>query len=529
MADAPAEPPQAGATPDANAAPSPQATPPPEGPWRLDDPDDQRLIEAVASPDHTAPTDAGRYHLVVVGGGSAGLVTAAAAAGLGAKVALIEKTGLGGDCLLSGCVPSKALLASAKTAHTVRNAVHHGMTIAKGSRVDFSAVMRRLRRIRADISPVDSVARFTDLGVDVYQGKGVFSGRDQIAVGARTLRFRSAVVATGGQAIIPGIPGLEDADYLTHETVFNLNELPKSMLVLGAGPIGCELAQAFARFGSQVLLVDQAPRILPQVDADAAAVVHKSLKSDGVRLLMGTTVQRVLKTATGYHALVRENEAPEEVEAILIATGRAPVVHGLGLDAAGVAHDATRGVHVDARLRTTNPRIYAAGDCANSARFTHVADATARVVVRNALFPGAKKAELTIPSCTYTDPEVAAVGRTSAELTSAGIPHQAIQVDFKHVDRARLEGQSKGFARVWVHDRSDAILGAVVVGVGAGDLIGTLSLAITHQIGLSKFSTTIFPYPTRAEVLRKLGDAWQRTRLTPTAQQALGTWFKLRK
>jgi len=502
-------------------------SPLPEGPWRRDDEHDQRLIREVATVDHAVPTGSDRYHLVVIGGGSAGLVTSAAAAGLGAKVALIEKTGLGGDCLLSGCVPSKALLASARRAHAVRNAVHYGVHIAKGSKVDFAAVMQRLRRIRADLSPIDSVARFTELGVDVYQGTGVFTGRNSVKVGGRTLRFKSAVVATGGKAIVPPIPGLEEAGYLTHESVFNLDERPKSMLVLGAGPIGCELAQAFARFGTRVLLVDQGERILPRVDADAAAIVRKSLEADGVRLVMGATLQRVLKADSGYHAMVQDDAEPEEVDAILIATGRAPVVQGLGLDAAGVAHDDGRGVHVDAAMRTTNPRIFAAGDCAHSARFTHVADATARLVVRNALFPGHKHGELVIPACTYTDPEVATVGRTAAELDREDIPHKVIQVDFKHVDRARLDGHSKGFARVLVHDRSDLVLGAVVVGDGAGDLIGTLSLAITHGIGLSKFSTTIFPYPTRAEVLRKLGDAWQRTKLTPTTSKALGTWFQL--
>jgi len=505
----------------------PQATPLPEGPWLRDDAHDQRLIREVAPVDHPTPKPAASYHLVVLGGGSAGLVTAAAAAGLGARVALVEKTGLGGDCLLSGCVPSKALLSSAKRAHAVRNAAQYGIQVAKGTRVDFPAVMQRMRRIRADLSPVDAVKRFTELGIDVFQGHGRFVGPDTLQVGRNTLKFRSAVLATGGRAIVPPTLGLEEAGYLTHETVFNLDERPKTMLVLGAGPIGCELSQAFSRLGTKVLLVDQGEHLLPRVAADAAALVRKSLEADGVRVMMGASLLRVLKAEAGYHCMMRNDAAAVEVDCILIATGRAPVVDNLGLDTAGVAFDRTRGVQVDSSLRTTNPRIYAAGDCANQERFTHVADATARVVVRNALFPGSKPAKLVIPTCTYTDPEVATVGRTAKDLVRDDIPHQAIQVDFRHVDRARLEGQSGGFARVLVHDRSDQILGAIVVGEGAGDLIGTLSLAITHNIGLGKFSSTIFPYPTRAEVLRKLGDAWQRAKLTPTAAKALGTWFKL--
>ena len=501
----------------------------PEGPWLPDDSDDQRLVRHVAPSSLPEPRAAGRYHLVVLGGGSAGLVTAASAAGLGAKVALVERSGLGGDCLLTGCVPSKALLASARRAHAVRSAGSYGVRIDGSVEVDFSAVMQRMRRIRADLSPVDSVERFTGMGIDVFQGHGTFSGVDTLEVGFQTLHFRAAVLATGGRAVVPPVPGLAEAGFLTHESVFNLQHRPDTLVVLGAGPIGCELAQAFARFGTRVVLVDQSPRVLPAVDPEAAELVRRSLVADGVEVVLESTLQRVVRTPDGVDLLIEGARDTISADHVLVATGRAPVVDGMGLDTAGVAYDARQGVHVDHQLRTTNPRIWAAGDCAMAARFTHVADATARIVVQNALFPKRRSASgLVIPACTYTDPEVAEVGRSSADLTAEDIAHQTVTVPFHDVDRARLEGAAHGFARVHVQAGTDRILGATVVGEGAGDLIGTFSLALTHGIGLGAFSSTVFPYPTRAEVLRKLGDAWRRGALTPTAQAALDVWFRVR-
>ena len=495
----------------------------PDGPWLVQDADDRRLVRNVTAADQPEPRAAGRYHLVVVGGGSAGLVTAASAAGLGARVALVEKTGLGGDCLLTGCVPSKALLAAAKRVHAVRTAPAFGVTVEGTVTVDFAAVMRRMRRVRADLSPIDSVERFTGLGVDVFTGHGTFTGPDRLEVGYQTLHFRSAVVATGGRTVLPSIPGLADANVHTHHSVFNLTALPPSMVVVGAGPVGCELAQAFARFGTRVHLVDRAPRVLPAMASDAAEELERALRSDGVQLHFGTTVERVDRDCAHLSSGV---SVPAHT--ILVATGRAPVIDGLGLDRAGVDADPIRGIHVDHQLRTTNPRIWAAGDCAMPHRFTHVADATARIVVQNALFPKRRSTtDLVIPACVYTHPEVGEVGASIASLVDENVPHDVIQVDFAHVDRARLDGAARGFARVMVRAGTDRILGATVVGTGAGDLIGVLSMAITHGIGLGQFSSTVFPYPTRTEILRKLGDAWRRRRLSPAAQKALGVWFRL--
>ena len=499
-------------------------------PWLEQDPDDQRLVRSVAPTDVAEPGTGGTYHLVVVGGGPAGLVTAASAAGLGARVALVERSGLGGDCLLTGCVPSKALLAAARRCHEVRTAGAYGVQVRGDIEVDFGAVMRRMRRIRADLAPMDSVERFTGLGVDVYQGHGTFIGPDQLEVGYRTLRFRSAVLATGTRPVVPPIPGLAHiaAHTHTHRSIFNLATLPESLLVLGAGPVGCELAQAFARFGARVVLVERASRVLPASDPEAAVFVTRALEADGVRVVTGATVETFEPTALGFDAVLSGDAGVVSASTLLLAVGQAPVVDGLGLERAGVEASLDAGVHTDAQLRTTNPRIWAAGDCTMRDRFTHAADATARIVVQNALFPKRRSvAELVIPRCIYTDPEVAQVGFSPARMRAEDIPFESVSVDFHDVDRAQVDGETRGFVRVYLQAGTDRILGAVAVGTGAGDLIGTLTLAITHRIGLEKFSTTVFPYPTRTEILRKLGDVWRRERLTPAARQALSLWFKL--
>lgn len=501
----------------------------PQDRWLPEDPHDAVLLEQTGTIDRPLPGKPGqRYALVVVGGGSAGLVTAAAAASLGASVALIEERGLGGDCLHTGCVPSKALLAAAHRAHHVRTAGELGVHTGAVS-VDFAAVMARMRRIRAELSPVDSVKRFTALGVDVYGGRGEFTGPDTVRVGARTLRFGRAVVATGGAAMVPEVPGLELTGYLTHETVFALESLPERLLVLGAGAIGCELAQAFARFGSEVTLLDRAPRVLPQVPADAAAVVAASLQADGVALHTSATIRRVVRTQSGVQVLVDDDGPPIEVDAVLVSTGRRPVVEGLGLSAAGVDFDRDRGVVVDDYLRTTNPRIYAAGDCATAERFTHMADAMARTVVQNALFvPSKKVSSLLVPRCAYTEPEAGHVGARALDLDREGVLYDTFSVPFSEVDRARLEGDARGFVKVRVQRGTDRVLGATVVGAGAGDLLGMLSLVMREGIGLGALSGAVWPYPTRAEVLRKVGDAWRRTTLSAGTKAVVGAWMRWR-
>ncbi|RME57316.1 MAG: FAD-dependent oxidoreductase, partial [Caldilineae bacterium] len=369
-----------------------------------------QLLANVHPGDWVNPTPADVYNLVVIGGGSAGLVAAAGAAGLGARVALVERHLLGGDCLNVGCVPSKAVIRSARVMGEIKRAACFGVHVEGSVRTDFAAVMERMRQVRARISPHDSARRYQEMGVDVFFGAARFTGPDRVEVDGQELRFRKALIATGSRPMKLPIDGLEEAGYLTNETVFALTEQPKRLAIIGAGPIGCELAQAFQRLGSQVTILEIAPRILLREDDDAAQIVADSLAADGVEMLLGVQIQRVERTGPVRRLVYRQGEAEHvlEVDQILLGAGRTPNVDSLNLEAAGVAYH-RKGVTVDDTLRTTNPNIYAAGDVALPYQFTHTADASARIVLQNALFPGPKKRfrDLHIPWCTYTDPEVA--------------------------------------------------------------------------------------------------------------------------
>ena len=503
------------------------ARPPDLGP---DDEHNRTLLEHAHPSGRVNPTPSGRYNLVVVGGGTAGLVSAAGAAGLGARVALVERYFLGGDCLITGCVPSKALLAAARVAAGARDGARYGVRIGEVS-VDFPAVMERMRRLRANLAPIDGVARFTGLGVDVYLGDARFTGPTTVEVDGRRLEFARAVIATGARATAPAIPGLAEAGYLTNETVFGLTALPRRLAVIGAGPIGCELAQAFARFGADVVLLEMGSHILPREDAEAATIVARRLEADGVRIATDARLTRVEQRdgASVVHYSIGDARHDAACDAILVGVGRAPNVEGLGLEAAGVAYDG-RGVTVDDNLRTTNRRIYAAGDIASAYKFTHMADALARIVLTNALFLGRKKASaLTVPWCTYTSPEIAHVGLSEREAAEAGVAVQAITVPLHDVDRARLDGQDEGFLRVLVRTGTDRIAGATLVAEDAGNMISEVTLAMTAGIGLGTIAGTIHPYPTQAEALKKAADAYNRTRLTPTVKRLFRRWLALRR
>lgn len=491
----------------------------------------RRLIEHVRPPGWTNPRPAGRYNLVVIGGGTAGLVAAAGAAGLGAKVALIERKLLGGDCLNTGCVPSKALLRCARAAADVRDAGRFGICVPAGAVVDFPAIMERLRRIRSEIGAHDSAARFRDLGVDVFLGDARFTGRDLVEVSGETLRFARACIATGSRPLMPPIPGLEEAGCLTSETLFGLTELPRRLAVIGAGPTGCEMAQAFARFGSEVLLIEATHGVLPNEDADAAGIVQQSLARDGVRLICCARNTKVERAAAGRRLTVDSHGERHDVtvDEILVAAGRAPNVEGLGLEAAGVRSRAN-GVEVDDFLRTANRRIYAAGDVCSQFRFTHAADAMARIVIQNAFFFGRKRASsLIIPRCTYTDPEVAHVGLTAGEAEEKGIPVETFRIELAQVDRAVLDGETEGFLKVHVRKGTDRIVGGTLVARHAGEMISELSLAMVGEAGLRSIAGTIHPYPTQAEILRKAGDAWNRARLTPRIRHVFETFLRWRR
>lgn len=492
------------------------------------DSDNGRLRDHVHPADWPVPEPAPRYNLVVLGGGTAGLVAAAGAAGLGARVALVERHLLGGDCLNVGCVPSKALLRSARAAAAVRGAADFGVQVDGPVRVDFPAVMARLRRLRADLAPHDSAARFRALGVDVFLGHGRFTGRDTVEVSGRTLRFAKAVIATGGRPAAPDIPGLASLPFLTHETLFSLDALPRRFGVLGGGPIGCEMAQAFARFGSEVTLIESGPRILARDDDQGAAVVHAALVRDGVRLQTGARVTRVDRTPDGLrlHLEGAGTTSVVTLDQLLVATGRAPNLENLGLDAAGVEAD-PRGIRVDDRLRTANPRIFACGDVCSPHRFTHAADAMARVVLRNALFGGrARVGALRIPWCTYTSPELAHVGHHAESAAAAGLEIETFVQELQGVDRAVLDGETGGFVKVHVRRGSDRIVGATVVAEHAGETISELTLAMNAGLGLGALSATLHPYPTQADAIRRAGDQYQRTRLTPGVRRAFETWLR---
>ena len=499
-------------------------------PW---DEHNRTLVANVHPPDWNNPTPAARYNLVVIGAGTAGLVAAAGAAGLGARVALVERELMGGDCLNVGCVPSKALIRAARAWADLNRAGEFGIRVPDGAQADFGAAMERMRRVRAAISPTDSAARFRSLGVDVFLGEGRFSGRDAVRVGDATLRFSRALIATGARAAVPAIPGLPDAGYLTNESVFTLTERPSRLAVIGAGPIGCELAQAFARFGASVWLFDSERQVLKREDPDAAKRVQQALIHDGVRLGLGSEIKRVASGSRGdkvLHVHVGGSTETVIVDSILVGAGRVPNVDGLNLELAGVDFDRRRGVHVDDRLRTSNRRIFAAGDVCSDYKFTHNSDFQARIVIRNALFLGrARASALTVPWCTYTDPEIAHVGLSAREAEARGVAIQTFVQELHDVDRARLDGETNGFVKVHVRAGTDRIVGATIVARHAGEMLPELTLAIVKGVGLGALGNVIHPYPTQADAIRKLGDAHNRTRLTPRIKRLLGTWLAWRR
>ncbi len=494
---------------------------------RPKDEHNQELEANVRPPDWVNPTPSGRYNLVVIGAGTAGLVTAAGAAGLGAKVALIERELMGGDCLNVGCVPSKAVISAARVARTVRGAGQFGVEVRGGVHVDFAAVMERMRRLRASISPNDSAARFRDLGVDVFLGDGRFLDSETIEVDGTVLKFKKAVIATGARAAAPPIAGLDEVEYLTNESVFSLTELPARLGVIGAGPIGCELAQSFAQLGSDVFVVESQHGILPREDRDAADIVQRAMVRDGVKLLCCARKTELRKDGDGVRLVLGSHGEAynQRVDKLLVAVGRAPNVDSLDLTAIGVDYD-QQGVKVNDRMQTTNPRIFAAGDVCSPYKFTHAADFTARIVIQNSLFMGRSKASsLTIPWCTYTSPEIAHVGLYEPEANEKDIDVDTFVQQLSDVDRAILESEDDGFVKVHVKKGTDQIVGATIVARNAGDMISEITLAMTHGLGLKKIASTIHPYPTQAEAIRRVGDQFNRTRLTPPVKSMFNKWL----
>jgi pyruvate/2-oxoglutarate dehydrogenase complex dihydrolipoamide dehydrogenase (E3) component len=460
------------------------------------------------------------------------LVTAAIASALGAKVALIERHLMGGDCLNVGCVPSKGVIRAAKAWTAVKEAEQFGLHISGEVKRDFGAAMARMRKLRARISHVDSAQRYTKLGVDVFIGNGRFTSSSTIEVEGTTLQFAKAVICTGARATAPPIPGLAQTSYHTNETIFSLTELPPRLGVIGAGPIGCELAQSFARFGSQVFLVEAMHGILPTEDRDAADIVEQSLLRDGVQLLCCGKDLTIRSTNGTKHLSVESHGKQYDVpvDEILVGVGRSPNIEGLGLETVGVEYEKT-GVKVNNRLQTSNPKIFAAGDICSPFKFTHTADAQAQIVIQNALFPHpfglgyARTDSLVIPWATYTQPEIAHVGLYAKDAEAKGIPIDTFTFHLNEVDRAILDGEEEGLARVHVKKGTDTILGATIVASHAGDMISEFTLAMKGGLGLNTIANTIHPYPTQAEVVKKSANAWRKTTLTDGKKQLLSKFF----
>jgi pyruvate/2-oxoglutarate dehydrogenase complex dihydrolipoamide dehydrogenase (E3) component len=501
--------------------------------WEFDispvDDHNKELLTNVHPSDWINPDPQPVYNLVVIGAGTAGLITAAGAAGLGAKVALVERHLMGGDCLNVGCVPSKALIRPSRLAAEMRQADRFGLSPAAPTPGAFPKVMERLRRIRAEISHHDSAKRYRDeMGVDMFMGEAMFSGPDTVEVDGRQLRFKKAVIATGARAVHPKEEGLEEVGFHTNETIFNLTELPKHLIVIGGGPIGCELAQAFRRLGSEVSIV-QHGRFLPKEDPDASALIARVFEREGIRVLLDAKVKRAQKAGSRKQVIVEYGGREETLDGdeILIGTGRAPNVEGLNLEAVGVAYDPRKGVTVDDNLRTTNPRIYAAGDVCMAWKFTHAADAAARIVIQNALFKGrAKLSALNMPWCTYTDPEVAHVGLYEADAKEQGLETDTFKVEMFAIDRAQTDGETEGFIKVLVRKGTDKILGATIVSTHAGEMISEITTAMAAKAGLGTLAKVIHPYPTQAEAIKRVADAYSRTRLTPRVAALLKWWVR---
>ncbi len=454
------------------------------------------------------------FDVVVIGAGSAGLVAATTALRLGARTALVEHRKVGGECLHSGCVPSKALVHAARVYHDMVHADRLGLP-AVTARADFSRVMTHVREIVEGIYEHENPEVFRNMGIDVYESAAVFESPETVRVGTEILGFARAVVCTGSSPLVPPIPGLADVPYLTNENVWDITQLPSSILFIGAGPISVELGQALARFGSQVTLVEMLDRVLPNEDEDASAAIQAVLLQEGIALRLSARVTGVESRGEEVRVTIERAGTSEVLSAasVFVSVGRRPNIAGLGLERAGV-RSSGRGIEVDSGLRTTAPRIYACGDVAGPLRFTHTAGYQADVAVRNALSSEATAQDLSvIPWVTFSDPECARVGLTENEARARYGEVRVLRVEADSVDRPRIEGRTEGFLKVLL-DGSDRIVGAHAVAAHAGEFIHEIVLAMRHGLGIAAIASTIHAYPTSAELVRKAAVRYMRTRET---------------
>jgi len=462
--------------------------------------------------------------ICVIGAGSAGLSVAAGAAQLGAATVLVERGAMGGDCLNTGCVPSKSLIASARTAHTVGAAARYGVD-ARLDGIDYATAMARVHQVIASIAPHDSQERFEGLGVRVLRSEARFTAPDTVTANGVTVRARRFVVATGSTATVPPIPGLDTVPYLTNDTIFENTGRPDRLLVVGGGPIGIEMAQAHRRLGSKVTVVE-AERFMPREDPEITAILNQRLAEEGIAIVEGAKVEGVRRNGAAIEAIVdKDGEQTIEASHILLAAGRKPQVDGLDLDKAGVEHT-PRGITVDDRMRTTNRKIYAIGDVAGGPQFTHVAGYHAGIVIRNALFRLPAKVDYrALPWVTYTDPELARIGLTEDEARREhGDAVSVVRSSFADLDRARTDGHTEGMIKIVVGKRG-AILGATILGDHAGELIHVWSLAMTQRLSLKAIASAIAPYPTLGEISKKAAGSYFADKLFSPWPRRIVRWL----
>ena len=473
------------------------------------------------------------YNLIVIGAGSAGLVSSYIGSAVKAKVALVEKHRMGGDCLNTGCVPSKALLRTARLLAEARDSQRYGI---RGMTVDFdfADAMQRVRDVIATIEPHDSVARYTGLGVDVLQGEAKIVSPWEVRIDGRRISARSLIIATGARPLVPKINGLETVAYLTSDTVWNLRALPARLLVLGGGPIGCELAQAFARFGSAVTLVEMAPRLLPREDADAAEAVTLQLRADAIHVATAHEALRVEADGAGGRMVCGHagSEVTFEFDVLLLALGRTANVEGFGLEELGVRLTDRRTIEADPLLRTNFPNIHVCGDVTGPFQFTHVAAHQAWYAAVNALLAPFWSFDVdyrVIPWATFTDPEVARVGVSEDEANQKGIDVEVTRYGIDDLDRAIADSADRGFVKVLTAPGKDRILGATIVGAHAGDLLAEFVMAMKHGIGLNKLLGTIHIYPTMAEANKYVAGNWKRAHAPQAALRWAERFFAWRR
>lgn len=464
----------------------------------------------------------GRYDLVILGGGTGGLVAARIAAWIGARVVLIERDRTGGDCLWTGCVPSKSLIASAAAAHQLRHASELGLQAVE-PQVDFARVMERVRRVICAIEPQDSPERLRSAGIEVIQADGRFTAPGRIEAGGRELRWRAAIIASGSAPALPAIDGLAQARPLTTDTVWTLSESPGRLLVIGGGPIGCELAQALNRLGVRVTIVETAERLLLKEEPAASELIRGRLEREGVQVLLGARPAAVRAGEDAYELIFEDRPDPVVFDRVLVATGRRPRTAGLALEAVGVNLDDRGAVAVDARLATTARRIFAVGDVTGLLPFTHVAAHHARVATPNALLGLRQRISRTVPWVTFTDPEVAHVGLTEQEARQRwGEGVQIAQIDYAELDRALTAGETYGFAKL-IGDRRGRLIGATVCAPAAGETIAELTAWIAKRGRISDVSRTIHAYPTFSEGPARAADALLTERLLASRARTLAT------